>query len=142
LFGITRRSVVSASNVDHRQHAVLAAIAILDALRGFNEQLAASNQQPIKIGIGIASGSVIAGYAGTRHRATYTCVGDTVNRAARIEEHTKQLHVPVLFDEETRAGLSAAVPVTSLGEFTLRGKAIPVGLHTPAALSGADQSAR
>ena len=32
---------------------------------------------------GGAAGSVVAGYAGTRHRATYTCAGDAVNLAAR-----------------------------------------------------------
>ncbi len=32
---------------------------------------------------------MIAGYAGTKARATYTCIGDTVNLAARIEQHTK-----------------------------------------------------
>lgn len=39
----------------------------------------------INIGIGIASDTVMAGYAGTQHRAIYTCVGDAVRLAARIE---------------------------------------------------------
>jgi class 3 adenylate cyclase len=136
LFGITRRSVVSASNVDHRQHAVQAAIAILDALHHFNAQQGAANQTQIEIGIGIASGSVIAGYAGTQHRATYTCVGDTVNRAARIEEHTKVLRRPILFDAETRAGLSHGIAVEPLGEVLFRGKTVPVELHTVGAARG------
>jgi class 3 adenylate cyclase len=32
---------------------------------------------------------MVAGYTGTNKRATYTCIGDTVNLAARLESHTK-----------------------------------------------------
>ena len=129
LFGITRRSVVSASNVDHRQHAVLAAIAILDALQHFNAQQGAANQTQLEIGIGIASGSVIAGYAGTQHRATYTCVGDTVNVAARLEAHTKVVDRPILIDENTRLGLDDAIAVEEQGDLGVKGKTRPVKVY-------------
>ena len=59
----------------------------------------------IAIGVGIASGEVIAGYTGTQQRATYTCVGDTVNLAARLEAHTKACGQPVLVDEATMRAL-------------------------------------
>ena len=74
---------------DHRQAAVLAARQMIDLIRLFNEEQAARDKVQIQIGIGIASGRVVAGYTGTQHRATYTCVGDTVNVAARLEAHTK-----------------------------------------------------
>ena len=84
----------------------------------------------LKIGIGIASGTVIAGYAGTQHRATYTCIGDTVNLAARIESHTKEAGQPIVIDAETRAGLPDSVQVESLGEILFKGKTIPVLVYT------------
>ncbi len=74
---------------DHRQAAVLAARQMIDLIRLFNEEQAARDKVQIQIGVGIASGRVVAGYTGTQHRATYTCVGDTVNVAARLESHTK-----------------------------------------------------
>ena len=53
-----------------------------------------------------ASGSRRAGSSratpGRSNRATYTCVGDTVNVAARLEAHTKELGRPILIDENTR----------------------------------------
>jgi len=124
LFGIARR------NEDHRQQAVLAAQDMLVALETFNEQRAAAGKLRIKIGIGIASGSVIAGYAGTQHRATYTCVGDTVNLAARIEAYTKEAGKPILFESETRAGLPELMQVESLGEVIFKGKTVPIQVYS------------
>ena len=63
----------------------------------------------IHIGIGIASGPVIAGFTGTQQRVTYTCVGDTVNLAAHLEAHTKVVGRPILIDENTRAGLDGGI---------------------------------
>jgi class 3 adenylate cyclase len=59
---------------------------------------------PIAIGIGIATGDVIAGYTGTQQRATYTCVGDTVNLAARLEGHTKEAGAARCADGRRHAG--------------------------------------
>jgi class 3 adenylate cyclase len=114
----------------HQQAAVLAAIEMLDTLKAFNEKQAASGKAPIRIGIGIASGDVIAGYAGTQHRATYTCVGDTVNLAARIEAYTKEVGKSILFDAETRACLPETVQVDPLGEVVFKGKTVPAMIYS------------
>jgi adenylate cyclase len=115
---------------DNRTQAVLTAIEMVNMLKGFNEERAAENKAPITIGIGIASGTVMAGYAGTQHRATYTCVGDTVNLAARIESHTKIAGCPILIDAETRASLPESICVDSLGEIVFKGKSIPVQIYS------------
>jgi class 3 adenylate cyclase len=82
--------------------------------------------------VGIASGQVIAGYTGTQQRATYTCVGDTVNLAARLESHTKELGRPILIDEYTREGLNGEIPVQSEGELVLKGKSVGVNVYSVA----------
>ena len=114
---------------DYRTQAVLTAIEMVDMLKGFNLERATEHKSPIKIGIGIASGTVMAGYAGTQHRATYTCVGDTVNLAARIESHTKIVGCPILIDAETRAGLPESMAVDALGEVVFKGKTISVPIY-------------
>ena len=110
----------------HREHAVRAALEMIELLKGFNVERAAQNKVQIKIGIGIATGRVIAGYTGTQHRATYTCVGDTVNLAARIEDHTKDSDVPILIDQYTSEGLPGDIEVEALGPILFKGKQQPI----------------
>lgn len=111
---------------DHREQAVRAALEMIELLDDFNVEQAARNKVQIKIGIGIASGRVIAGYTGTQHRATYTCVGDTVNLAARIESHTKEAHYPILIDQYTQEVLPADIEVEALGPVIFKGKQQPI----------------
>ena len=114
---------------DHRRRAVLAARQMVELIRLFNEEQAARDKVQIQIGIGIASGRVVAGYTGTHHRATYTCVGDTVNVAARLESHTKVLNRPILIDENTRRGLDDGIAVEAQGELQVKGKTQPVKVY-------------
>jgi adenylate cyclase len=114
---------------DHRLRAVLAACQMVELIRLFNVEQAARGKVEIQIGIGIASGQVVAGYTGTLHRATYTCVGDTVNVAARLEAQTKERGRPILSNENTRRGLDGSVIVEAQGEISLTGKQQPVKVY-------------
>jgi class 3 adenylate cyclase len=100
---------------DHRRRAVSAALEMQELVAGFNREQAARGGAEIRIGIGIASGPLVAGFTGTEQRVTYTCVGDTVNLAAHLEAHTKVLGKPILIDENTRSGLANGVRVESHG---------------------------
>jgi class 3 adenylate cyclase len=111
---------------DRRQHAARAALQMIELIEQYNQERIALQRMPIRIGVGIASGDVIAGYTGTQRRATYTCVGDTVNLAARLESHTKVVGRPILIDEATRQGLDPEFTVEDQGEVELKGKLKPV----------------
>jgi class 3 adenylate cyclase len=115
---------------NHREEAVQAALEMISLLEGFNQEQALQNKTQIQIGIGIATGRVIAGYAGTQHRATYTCVGDTVNLASRIEGHTKVVQHPLLVDQYTMEGLNVAedIEYEALGPVIFKGKQQPVNI--------------
>jgi class 3 adenylate cyclase len=107
---------------DHCLRAVNAALEMLELIEGFSENQAAQNKPRIKIGIGIASGQVVAGFTGTQHRATYTCVGDTVNIASRLEAHTKEVGKPILIEGSTRAALGDSFKLETHGSVRLKGK--------------------
>lgn len=113
---------------DHRERAVKAALQMLEQLKLFNEQQLSANKTAIWIGIGIASGRMVAGYTGTHNRAIYTCIGDTVNLADRIEEYTKEALRPLLIDAYTRDGLSEQFKVEDLGKIVFKGKSQAVNV--------------
>jgi adenylate cyclase len=111
---------------DHAQRAVNSALEIRQKLAVFNYEQAKKGDLQIEVGFGIATGRVVAGYAGTQSRATYLCVGDTVNLSARLEAHTKIMKKPILIDENTRKELDASIQVEQLGEELFKGKTLPV----------------
>src|SRR6266480_534203 len=94
---------------DHCDSAVRAALEMIELIQLFNVDQAAAGKPQIRIGIGIASGEMVAGYTGTNERATYTCIGDTVNLASRLEGHTKIADRSILIDGATRQGLRSNV---------------------------------
>lgn len=112
------------------EKAVQAALEMIEMVELFNLDRAAQGKVQIRIGIGIASGQVIAGYTGTFRRATYTCVGDTVNLAARLESHTKVVGEPILIDETTRAGVGEDLQVVPQGSYQLKGKTYEVPVYS------------
>jgi len=115
---------------DHAERAVRAGLEMLELVAGFDREQKAQGKPEIRIGIGIASGQVIAGYTGTERRVTYTCVGDTVNLAAHLESHTKVVGQPILIDEHTRAGLSSGVRVEDHGPVQFKTRAQPVRVYS------------
>jgi class 3 adenylate cyclase len=115
---------------DHCQRAVDAALEMIELIELFNLDQAALGKHQIRIGIGIASGEMIAGFTGTSRRVTYTCVGDTVNLAARLETHTKVVGQPILIDEATRLDLKDAIHLEDQGEVLLKGKTHPVRVYS------------
>jgi class 3 adenylate cyclase len=106
--------------------AVRAAREMIELIEMLNVERQAGGRMPLKIGIGIATGSMIAGYTGTHSRATYTCIGDAVNLAARLEGHTKEAGRPILIDGPTAAAVSDGLTLEPLGEVALKGKAAAV----------------
>jgi adenylate cyclase len=107
---------------DHRQRAVATALEMVELVDLFNQEQAALDKIQIQIGVGIASGRVIAGYTGTLDRATYTAVGDTVNLAARLESHTKVVGKPILMNEDVFNGLDGSFSTEEHDPVQLKGK--------------------
>jgi adenylate cyclase len=110
--------------------AVAAALEMVELIEEFNHERKAVDKAAIRIGIGVATGDVVAGYTGTQQRATYTCIGDTMNLAARLEAHTKVAGCDILIDDATQLALDGSVPMQSLGEVQFKGKAAAVEIFS------------
>jgi adenylate cyclase len=111
---------------------VRAAQEMIELIGMFNVERSAAGKPEIRISIGIASGTVVAGYAGTNERATYTCIGDTVNLAARLEVHTRVAQREILVDAATRQALGDSFAVEPLGLVPFKGKAAAVEVFSVA----------
>jgi len=114
---------------DHEASAVRAAQEMIELVGLFNREREAAGKPPIAIGIGIASGEMVAGYVGTQERASYTCIGDTVNLASRIEAHTKVARRGILIDGATRERLGEGVRAEALGPVQFKGKTTAVEVY-------------
>ena len=111
---------------DHAGAAVRAALEMVELIDLLGAERAEAGRAPIRVGIGVATGEMVAGYTGTQQRATYTCIGDTVNLAARLEAHTKVALRAILVDAATCAELGDRIVTERLGPVAFRGKALPV----------------
>jgi class 3 adenylate cyclase len=86
---------------DHADKAVLAAIEMRESLAKLNAHRIQSGKPLFQHGVGICTGSVLAGLTGSEDRLSYTLIGNTVNVASRIQGLTKVFHCDILIAEDT-----------------------------------------
>lgn len=110
---------------DATQHAVAAAREMLTAMDRDNER----NSWPLRIGIGLHFGDVVAGSVGSPRRKEYTVIGDTVNFASRLESLNKEFNSRFLISSVVRDALGdACADAVSLGEVPVKGYEQPMAV--------------
>jgi adenylate cyclase len=81
------------------------------------------------LGIGVSSGAVTSGVVGSRKRLEFTIVGDTVHRAARLQDLTKETPYQVLVSDNTRGLLVGdASDLEYVRAVSVRGKQVEIVL--------------
>ena len=109
-------------------NAVTVGTRMMVALRQLNARKAAGGQEPIRIGVGISTGYVVAGNIGSLKRLEYTVIGDRVNLAARLESANKYYGTGILICDATAARLKREVQLRELDLIRVRGMQSPVSI--------------
>jgi len=110
---------------DHADRALRAALEI-DRL--VNEE---GEGGEFRVGLGINTGTVVAGSVGGGGRLNFSVIGDAVNVAARVEAETRITGDGLLLTEATRERLHGEYELEDRGERVLRGMERPVRLFAP-----------
>jgi adenylate cyclase len=121
---------------DDPARAVRAAVRMRTALVHLNEKLATRGLGPLRTGIGIHTGEVVAGNIGSELRMEYTVIGDAVNVASRLESSTKDLAVGVLISEDTWELVKDVITARPIKEITVKGRAQPVMTYEVLGIAG------
>jgi adenylate cyclase len=118
---------------DHADRAVRAAVAIGNRVNHADGGL-------LDVGVGVNSGTVIAGSIGGAGRLNFSVIGDAVNVAARVERATRETGDDVLITASTHDLLSESIEVERRGPRNLKGKDEPVELFAPVVVEPAARS--
>jgi adenylate cyclase len=111
---------------DHARRAVAAAVDMRDRLAALNAARLADGKPPLRHGIGVHTGTVLAGNIGSRDRLSYALVGDTVNLASRIQNLTKTAGAEILISATTCAALDGSAVVKPLPAVRVKGRSAEV----------------
>jgi adenylate cyclase len=110
----------------HADRAVAAALEMQARLEAWNTTRRALGQHTLRHGIGIHSGTVVAGNIGSQQRMSYALVGDAVNVASRIESLNKQFASEILVSGATRALLQQPAALTRMTTMRVKGRSAEV----------------
>ncbi len=113
-------------NPNHASAAAQTAIEVMAGLDELNSRWVQNHLAPLRIGIGLHTGEVVAGIVGTGERKKFDVTGDTVNTGSRVEGLNKEFGTSILATQETVARLNGAFALRSCGEVAVKGREKPV----------------
>ena len=117
-------------NKQHARDAVRTAFQMLKDLEIFNEEVEREGIPAFGMGLGINTATVVVGNMGSSQRFDYTCLGDGVNLAARLEGQSKPYGVKLVVGPQTAELVGDVYQVVELDLIAVKGKTEPARIYT------------
>jgi adenylate cyclase len=117
-------------NNKHALDAIRTAFQMLKDLEIFNEEIKGEGVPAFGMGLGINTATVVVGNMGSTQRFDYTCLGDGVNLAARLEGQSKPYGVKLVVGPQTAELVRDVYQVVELDLIAVKGKTEPARIYT------------
>jgi adenylate cyclase len=121
---------------DDALRAVSSALEMRARLKMLNAVFREKGLPEIRAGIGVHTGTVVAGNMGHTDRREYTVIGDSVNLASRLETLTKELQTDILLSEDTFVQVRDFVDAEPLRRINVKGRQQDVMVYRLIGLKG------
>jgi adenylate cyclase len=115
---------------DHAINAVKTGLEMLNDLDRFNEEITKEGIPAFGMGLGINTGSVVVGNMGSDQRFDYTCLGDSVNLASRLEGQSKNYGVKLILGPMTAEYVKNDYSVIELDNIAVKGKTEGIKIYS------------
>jgi adenylate cyclase len=115
---------------DHAKNAVRTGLAMMGSLDAFNKEISTEGVPPFGMGLGINTDTVVVGNMGSSQRFDYTCLGDGVNLASRLEGQSKPYGVKIVLGPKTAEYVKDEYFVLELDKIAVKGKKEGVHIFT------------
>ena len=115
---------------NHAKMAVKTALQMMESLDEFNKEITTEGIPPFGMGLGINTADVVVGNMGSDQRFDYTCLGDGVNLASRLEGQSKPYGVRMVLGSLTAEQVKDEYPVVELDTIAVKGKKEGVKIFT------------
>jgi adenylate cyclase len=117
-------------DADHAKNAVRTGLQMMGSLDAFNQEVTAEGIPAFGMGLGINTDTVVVGNMGSDQRFDYTCLGDGVNLASRLEGQSKPYGVKIVLGTKTAQLVKDEYFVLELDCIAVKGKTQGVTIYT------------
>lgn len=124
----------------HADHAVKSGIEMMRAVESLSPHWEAMTGHPLRVGVGINTGEPVIGTMGSDDRLEYSCIGDAVNLAARLETLTKEVKGDLIISEYTYRELQDRYAIRPISEVQVKGRGQAVQVYAVDTGPAADEA--
>lgn len=115
----------------HATHAVISALKCVERLKELDDAWKEFGVDPLRIRVGVNTGEAFVGVYGSRQKVSFSCMGNSVNTASRLEPMNKQYGSTILISEHTHKQVKGDIVCRTVDRVIAKGLSIPMNVYEP-----------